>query len=358
MRVLKALLFLIPLIVLGVILAVGILDNKTVKRNLVELANKKGLPAEVEDLQLSVHNGRAVFQGLSLADPETGFTAKVSRVELTLDEEELLNGRRSICLFATNAVITIPCDLFAALFGGQAKLPFSQGGALLNYSAEKVDAGKIPWLLSKDQKSRDPLFLSVAKLQGGFIVFQGKSAPLVWEIEELQGKELAIPPEKAQSPEAFWSARLRGRPETTFKGEVSSSINAEGKNIKTMNFSLTDLPAEVLPDLLPDEIGAWQCKGGRFSASGQLNFNEKDLLPGSVKISLRNLTVNTTQGPKVASGKKLKASIPALSLEDANLDLEVKVDDKEPYFHLEEAWENQKTKVQSGRFEMMLDLKF
>ena len=41
MRVLKALLFLIPLIVLGVILAVGILDNKTVKRNLVELANKK-----------------------------------------------------------------------------------------------------------------------------------------------------------------------------------------------------------------------------------------------------------------------------------------------------------------------------
>lgn len=358
MRVLKAFLFLIPLVILGVILAVGVLDNKTVKQNLMELAKRKGLPAEVEDLQLTLHNGRAVFQGLSLADPETGFTAKVTKVELTLDEEELLKGRRSVCLFATNAVITIPCDLFAALFGGQAKLPFSQGGALLNYSAEKVDAGKIPYLLSKDQKGKDPLFISLAKLQGGFIVFQGKQKPLVWEIEELQGKELAVPPEKAKSPEAFWSAVLKGYPKTNFKGEVSSSVNAEGESIKTMNFSLTDLPAEILPDLLPEEIGAWQCKGGLFSASGQLNFNGKKLLPGSVKISLRDLTVNTTQGPSVASGKKIKAAIPALSLEDANLDLEVKVDDRSPYFHLEEAWENQKTKVQSGRFEMMLDLKF
>lgn len=358
MRVLKALLFLIPLLVLGIILAVGILDNKTVRNNLMELSRRKGLPAEIEELQLSLSNGRAEFQGLSLSDPETGFTAKVARVELTLDEEELLKGRRSVYLFATNAVITIPCDLFAALFGGKARLPFTQGGALLNYSAEKVDAGKIPWLLSKDQKTKEPLFISLLKLQGGFVVFQGKEKPLVWEIEELQGKDLAVPPEKANSPEAFWSAKLRGYPKTSFRGEMSSSLSEEGAKTRTLNFSLTDFPAEVLPDLLPEEIGNWQCQGGLFSASGQLHFNEKDLLPGSVKISLRNLTVNTTQGPSVASGKKIKAAIPALSLEDANLDLEVNVDNKEPYFHLEEAWENQKTKVQSGRFEMMLDLKF
>ena len=76
------------------------------------------------------------------------------------------------------------------------------------------------------------------------------------------------------------------------------------------------------------------------------------MLPGVVRLQLRGLDLKSTDI------KNKKVSIPAASLHDANLDLEVKVDDTSPYFHLEEAWENQKTKVESGRFEMMLDLKF
>ena len=358
MRVLKAFLFLVPLVILGVILAVGVLDNTAVKKRMHAFSKEKGVPTQIEDLELSLSKGQAVFQNLFLTAVESGFTARISRLELTLDTEELLKGKRSAVLFATNAVINVPCDIMEALFKGKAKVPFSESGALLNYSAEKVEAGKLPYLMSGKEKSKDPLFISVAELKGGFIVFQGKTKPLVWEIEELRGANLAIPPEKALEPKIEWRSTLRGYPETRFDGELTSSEKIGEENQKTLSFTLANFPAETLPELLPEDIGSWQCKSGKFNASGTINFQGDKLLPGLVKINLRDLTVNTAQGPNLSASKKVKAAIPALSLENANLDLEVQIDDKEPYFHLEEAWENQKTKIQSGRFEMMLDLKF
>lgn len=355
MRVLKAFLILVPLLILGIILAVGYLDNTAVKKNLQAYAHKKGVPASIENLDLSLTKGQAVFQNIFLTAVDSGFTARVSRLELTVDEQELMKGRRSAIISATNAVVNVPCDIIAALFRGKANVPLAEGGSILNYSAEKVEAGKIPWLMSGEQKSKEPLYITAAEIKGGRVVFQGRTKPLVWMIEELSGQGLAVPADKATDPKAGWRATLLGYPGARFEGEISRPENG---SLRTIAFSLVDFPAEVIPELLPEDAGSWQCKGGLLNASGQISFQDKQILPGTVKINLRDLTVNTTQGPELSASKKVKAQIPALSLENANLDLEVQVDDTPPYFHLQEAWENQKTKIQSGRFEMMLDLKF
>ncbi|MBR6463267.1 hypothetical protein IKS73_09035 [bacterium] len=347
MRVLKAILVIVPLLLLGAILAVGVLDNLAVKERLTSYSAKKGMPLEVGKLDLSLPKAEAVFEMVRAVDPVMGFTASVERVVLTLDESELAKGRRSVFLSATNATIMAPCDFIGAISGKSAVMPLSESGSLLNYSAEKVELGKLPYLLSQKEKSKDPLYIKRARIEGGSVFFQGRTKPFVWDIVELDGQDLAVPPEKAENPQSSWLIKLRENPATVFQGFLTTE-----NNVKTLKFALNDLPAEILGDLVPEDYGNWVCEKGLLSAEGELHFQGKELLPGTIKLKMRGLDLRSSEL------KNKKVSIPAVSLENANLDLEVTVDNDPPYFHLTEAWENQKTKVESGRFQMTLDLKF
>lgn len=347
MRVLKAIIFLVPLVVLAVILAVGVLDNLAVKDRLVSYSAEKGMPLEIGSLDLDIPKAEAVFEQVKAVDPVLGFTAYVERVEMTLDESELMKGRRTVFLSATNVSFTAPCDLISAISGKGSLVPIAKSGSVLNYSAEKVELGKLPYLLSKNEKGKEPLYIKDARINGGTVIFHGQTKPIVWDVVEVAGRNLAVPQELAEDPQSSWLMKLRDYPEAFFQGQLSTEVNT-----KVLKFLLKDLPAEVIGELVPENYGNWEITKGRFSAEGELRFEGKNMLPGVVRLQLRGLDLKSTDI------KNKKVSIPAASLHDANLDLEVKVDDTSPYFHLEEAWENQKTKVESGRFEMTLDLKF
>jgi len=347
MRVLKALLFLVPLIVLGLILAVGVLDNLAVKERLASYSAGKGLPLEIGSLDLDLPKAEAVFEDVLASDPVLGFTASVKRVEMTLDESELMKGRRCVFLSAENVSLTAPCDLLSALSGKKSLVPLAKSGSVLNYSAEKVELGKLPYLLSKNEKGKEPLYIKEARVEGGSVVFPGRTKPVVWDVVEITGKGLAVPQELAEDPQSAWLMKLRDDPKAVFQGQLSTDVNA-----RVLKFSLKDLPAEAVAELIPEDYGNWEIKEGRCCAEGELRFEGKKMLPGVVRLQLRDLTLKSSEI------KNKKVTIPAASLKNANLDLEVKVDDTPPYFHLQEAWENQKTKIESGRFEMTLDLKF
>ncbi|MBO7448043.1 hypothetical protein J6U78_06900 [bacterium] len=347
MRVLKAILVIVPLLLLGIIIAVGVLDNLAVKEKLTSYSAEKGMPLEIGSLDLDLPKAEAVFEQVKAVDPVLGFTAYVERVEMTLDESELMKGRRTVFLSATNVTLAAPCDLISAISGKKAFVPIAKSGSVLNYSAEKVELGKLPYLLSKNEKGKEPLYIKNARINGGTVIFQGRTKPIVWDVVEVTGRNLAVPQELAEDPQSSWLMKLREYPEAIFQGDLSTDVST-----KVLKFLLKDLPAEVIGELVPENYGNWEITKGRFSAEGELRFEGKSMLPGVVKLQLRGLDLKSTDI------KNKKVSIPAATLHDANLDLEVQVDDKPPYFHLTEAWENQKTKVESGRFEMMLDLKF
>ena len=353
MRFLKGLFFLLPLFILAVILTVGYLGNGAVKRRIVNFATQRKIPTEIERLKIDLPKGQAVFEGLLLCDQEGSFTAKIARAELTLDENEIFKGKRAVSLFLTNAFFSLPSDFSAFLTRKNKKLPFKEGGTLLRYSAEKIDAGKIPWLLSEDEKDKKaPLYIPALLIANASVLFEGGERPLIWHLTSLKGGNLAYPPELAENPWAVWHSYLEGYPNSVFQGELRED-NSD-PSISIMDFQIENFPAELVSALIPSDKASVACQGGNITAHGRLRFQGGKLLPGKIEIQAKNLTVRARADIK---DKKGRIGSPDITLNDANFDLSMDVDDNPPYVHFEEAWKNQGSNVKSGRVEMTLDLR-
>lgn len=308
---------------------------------------KKSAPAQ------DVSGARARFKGVHLSELESGFTAYVARVEMTLDQKEAARGRRALAIEASDALAVLAADPGAFFARNKSTLPFKAGGGQVVCSAESSDVKKMPWLLSGNPDDwREPLYIPSLLIRNFKAVLRSGSREMAWNMKQLKGSNLAFPSKYAEQPAASWLAVLEGSPDTVFKGELKPDSRQSG--VTCLDFSLVKLPAAAVAALAPAG-SSLDCSGGDITLEGALRFSGDKLLPGTLHIKADHLTVKGGAGS--VGGEKSGAQVSGLAMDDASFDLTIAVDDVPPYVHFTEALEGEGSGMKTGPVQMTLDLR-